>query len=77
MDTAYEQMARDNWDHIRHLNWIFFDDDAKFEAEFTALLKTIDEDQPHIKALTRLQTDALEWELRGAFLQAYLGRGTT
>ncbi len=62
MDTAWEQTARDNWDTVRHLNWIFFDDDAKFNAEFPALLTALEEDQPHIKAHTRYQHDALEWE---------------
>jgi WD40 repeat protein len=62
MDTAWEQTARDNWDYVRHLNWIFFDDDAKFNQEFAALLTTLEEDQPHIKAHTRYQMDALDWE---------------
>lgn len=47
---------------MRHLNWIFFDDDAKFDTEFAALLTALEEDQPHIKAHTRYQSDALEWE---------------
>jgi hypothetical protein len=65
VNKAWEQTARDNWDYVCHLNWIFFDDDAKFEGEFAALLKALEEDQPHIKAHTRYQTDALEWERSG------------
>lgn len=62
MDLAWEQTARDNWNYIRHLNWIFFDNDAHFSSEFDALLQSLDENQPHIKAHTRYLTDALEWE---------------
>jgi tetratricopeptide (TPR) repeat protein len=63
--TYLAQTARDNWEAIRHINWINFDDDHVFENEFRALLKTLDEDQPHIKAHTRYQNYALEWERSG------------
>ena len=62
MDLPWEQTARDHWDYISHLNWIFFDDDAGFNAEFDALLQALEADQPYIKAHTRYQSDALEWE---------------
>lgn len=62
VEETYEQLARDSWNYIRHLNWIFFDQDEKFETEFTALLKAMEQDQPHIKAHTRYQNRALEWE---------------
>ncbi|MBZ0278326.1 MAG: TIR domain-containing protein [Anaerolineae bacterium] len=62
MDLTWEQDARNNWDYIRHLNWVFFDDDTRFDTEFPALLTALEEDQPHIKAHTRYQTRALEWE---------------
>src|SRR5258705_8871966 len=65
MDLSWEHQARDNWDYLRHLNWIFFDNQAKFDVEFPALLKTLESDQPHIKAHTRYQNLALEWERSG------------
>ncbi|MCL4251966.1 MAG: TIR domain-containing protein [Anaerolineae bacterium] len=62
MDTPWEKVARDNWDAVRHLNWIYFDDNEKFHTEFEILLSALEEDQPHIKAHTDYQNDALEWE---------------
>ncbi len=61
-ELPWSQRAQDNWAYLRHLNWIFFDDVARFNSEFDALLLTLEEDQPHIKAHTRYQSDALEWE---------------
>lgn len=62
MDQSFEEDARTNWDAIRHINWMFFDEDEKFNAEFAALLEALEEDQPHIKAHTRYQNRAIEWE---------------
>jgi len=66
MDQPYEQTARDNWEYLRHLNWVFFDDDGRFDSEFANLLVAIEEDQPHVKAHTRYQGRALEWERSGS-----------
>lgn len=56
--------ALDNWSFIKARNWIFFDSDeiSRFLSEFNALLKALEEDQPHIKAHTRLQSNALDWQ---------------
>ena len=62
MDRPYEETARTNWEQIRHLNWTFFDEDAKFAETFQDLLQTLEEDQAHIKAHTRYQNKALEWQ---------------
>ena len=32
MDTSWEQQARENWDFLRHLNWIFLDNDVQFDV---------------------------------------------
>ncbi len=61
-EAPYAPAAQENWDYIRHLNWVFFDVETRFQTEFIALLKALDEDQPHIKAHTRYQNRALEWE---------------
>ncbi|MBN8592839.1 MAG: tetratricopeptide repeat protein [Anaerolineae bacterium] len=65
MDTAWEQVARDNWDYLRHLHWTFFDDDTDFESNCQTLFKALDTDQPHIKAHTRYSVRAQEWERAG------------
>jgi hypothetical protein len=66
---------------ISHLNWVFFDDDTKFEPSLTALLKTIDTDLELEKDKTRLLIRAREWEnnahnnsmlLRGDELSVFL-----
>ncbi|MEZ4668793.1 MAG: tetratricopeptide repeat protein [Anaerolineae bacterium] len=61
VDQEWEQRARDNWKYLRSLNWLFFDDDAKFENAFADLLIALDSDQSHIKAHTRYQMRGLEW----------------
>jgi tetratricopeptide (TPR) repeat protein len=65
MDTAWEQVTRDNWDYLRHLNWTFFDEDTVFESSCQTLFKALDADQPHIKAHTRYGVRAQEWERAG------------
>lgn len=62
MDTDFEQMARENWDSLRHLNWIFADSEITFAEGFQKLLTAIDEDQPHLKAHTRYLQRSLEWK---------------
>ena len=62
MDKSYEQIARDNWGVIGHLNWIIIDSDEIFEKGFARLLQAIDEDQPHLKSHTRYLRRALEWK---------------
>jgi formylglycine-generating enzyme required for sulfatase activity len=63
-NAQWQNLAHDNWVYIGTRNWIFFDSDeiAHFLTEFNALLKALDEDQSHIKAHTRYQNYALEWE---------------
>ncbi len=48
---------------LAKLNWIFFQDDPEtFEVAFPKLLSTLDTDLDHVKAHTRLQKRALEWD---------------
>ncbi|USR89665.1 TIR domain-containing protein [Phormidium yuhuli AB48] len=48
---------------LAKLNWIFFYDDPEtFEGAFPKLLSTLDTDLDHVKAHTRLQKRALEWD---------------
>jgi hypothetical protein len=46
---------------IAERNWIFFDDDARFEASLRELLETLDTDLDWVKAHTRLLVRAKEW----------------
>lgn len=65
VDQPWEQTARDNWQRIRHLNWLFFDDEDRFESELEALDETLGTDQTHVKLHTRLLVRAREWESSG------------
>ena len=46
---------------IAERNWIFFDDDARFEDSMQELLETLDTDLDWVKAHTRLLVRAKEW----------------
>ena len=63
--VPWEQQARDNWAAIRHLNWIFFTDEANFDQELSALMDALDTDQEHVQAHTRYLVRALEWDRGG------------
>ena len=62
VDETWEQTADDNWEAIQNINWLHFADETLFQSEFAALLKTLDEDLPHIKAHTRYLVQALDWD---------------
>ena len=64
---------------VAERNWIFFDDDASFEASLAQLIETLDTDLDWVKTHTRLLVRAREWTdrssdrirlLRGRDLQA-------
>jgi tetratricopeptide (TPR) repeat protein len=59
---SWEQIARENWETIEHINWLHFADEAIFQSEFEALLNSLDEDLPHLKAHTRYLVRALDWD---------------
>lgn len=63
--VPWEERARKNWEAIRHLNWLFFTDDALFDQEMDALVEALQTDQPHVKAHTRYLARALEWDRAG------------
>ena len=46
---------------IAERNWIFFDDDARFEASFEELIQTLDTDLDWVKDHTRLLVRTREW----------------
>ena len=56
--------ARDNppiAQAVAERNWIFFDDDARFEDSMRELLETLDTDLPWVKTHTRLLVRGKEW----------------
>ena len=46
---------------VAERNWIFFDDDARFEASFEELIQTLDTDLDWVKVHTRLLVRTREW----------------
>lgn len=62
LNKQWGEQGGKNWEHLKSLNWLFFDDDENFDSEFTILLKCIDEDQPHIKMHTTLGIRVKKWE---------------
>lgn len=61
-NQRWEFQARDNWLALKGLNWVLFGDEARFDAEFAALMGALDTDLGHTRAHTRYLIRALEWE---------------
>lgn len=61
-NTTWYPIAQKNWESLKHLNWVFFDDPARYDGEFEALLTAVDQDLFHIKTHTRLLVRAQEWQ---------------
>lgn len=63
--THYAEQARDNWSALKHVNWIFFDDETQFDPSFETLLRALDTDIEYIKEHTRLLVKAKQWMAQG------------
>ena len=61
-DTEILAIARDNWNAIARHNWIFFDDDVVFDANFDKLIAAVAADLDHVREHTQILLRALEWE---------------
>lgn len=55
-------IARDNWQNTRKLNWLMFHDDNHFQADYDALITTLNEDVTHRTIHTRFLVRAIAWE---------------
>jgi WD40 repeat protein len=55
-------VARNNWQVLGALNWIFFKQEDDFTTKFSELITAIQLDLSHVKIHTRLLVRALEWE---------------
>lgn len=53
-------------------NWIFFREEDDFNTSFEALIRALDTDLGYVRAHTRLQTRALEWDNKGRDLSFVL-----
>ena len=71
IDTVLEKMlagrdllllARDNWQRLGEINWVFFREEDDFDAALKQLVETLETDLPHVKMHTHLLTRAKEWE---------------
>ncbi|WP_449418042.1 toll/interleukin-1 receptor domain-containing protein [Phormidium nigroviride] len=60
---------------IRSLNFIPFPEDCDFDAHFKTLIAAIDTDLTHVKAHTRLQLRAIEWDKKNRDV-SFLLRGS-
>ncbi|MGB7339046.1 MAG: TIR domain-containing protein [Phototrophicaceae bacterium] len=60
-DRDIVNLSTENWTTIGHVNWLFFNDETKFDENFHNLLKTLDTDLNHVRTHTNLQVRALEW----------------
>jgi tetratricopeptide (TPR) repeat protein len=54
-------IARDNWQRLSHINWVFFRESDDFDAAFETLVKTVETDLDYVKAHTRYLVRAQEW----------------
>lgn len=74
VDSPWEQVGRDNWRHLSRLNWLFFNEESRFDAELAALLNNLQQDQDHIKPHTRYAIRASDW-IRNSRSAGYLLAG--
>ncbi|MEO8393308.1 MAG: SUMF1/EgtB/PvdO family nonheme iron enzyme [Chloroflexota bacterium] len=61
-DAELEKMARTNWETLQRLNWLLFRPEDDFDAAFSGLIRTIEQDPTLVRLHTRLLIRAREWE---------------
>ncbi|MEO1164783.1 MAG: TIR domain-containing protein [Chloroflexota bacterium] len=54
-------LARENWQRISHINWLFFREEDNFTTAFKKLVETVETDLDYVKAHTRYLARAHEW----------------
>ena len=54
-------IARDNWQRLSHINWLFFRESDNFDDASEILFRTVATDLEYVKEHTRFLTRALEW----------------
>ncbi len=61
-EKEWFEIARNNWQYVKAINWVFFTSNSVFEESFQALINTFEQDSEHAKTHTRLLVRAKEWE---------------
>lgn len=70
-----QRLARENWQAISRHNWISFDDEDNFDANYRRLLLAIDTDLEYVRLHTRLLVRARDWDARQRSTGFLLGGG--
>ena len=60
-DKPFEDTARQNWDYLRTLNWIFMMEGTNFQQGLEDIFGAIETDLEYLREHTRLLTRAQEW----------------
>ncbi|MFZ4828298.1 MAG: toll/interleukin-1 receptor domain-containing protein [Phototrophicaceae bacterium] len=60
-DKSFEDTARQNWDYLRTLNWIFMMEGTNFQQGLEDIFSAIETDLEYLREHTRLLTRAQEW----------------
>jgi hypothetical protein len=68
----HEQMARQNWEALKSIQWIDYPALQDFDKGLRALLNTVEADPEHARLHTRLLLRVREWESRGRSPSALL-----
>lgn len=61
-DKPWEQTARDNWNALKSINWLFFRDDDPYDDVINQLVDTLKTDHVHVHQHTQFLTRALRWQ---------------
>ena len=55
-------IARNNWQRLSRINWVFFRDNDDFDTAFETLITTVETDLEYVKAHTRYLVRAEKWK---------------
>lgn len=56
-----QPLAQENWEVLRYRNWLFFQEDSRFDDSLHELLAVIQTDITHVKFHRRITVRAVEW----------------
>lgn len=62
LGTLWEKQAQENWEVLRRINWLMFQEGVDFDSAFANLVDVLKADLDYIKFHTRLTVRAVEWE---------------
>ncbi len=73
-ESEWGEIARENWDAVRRLNWINMRGIDTFGPAFEGLVRTLEETPEHVRLHSRFLVRAREWDESGR-ADGYLLRG--